>query len=66
MKRSKEDFKAELEDRLSKMFLRQYRREPKSRKEWIDFAKMHGSAVATRLRLEDEMRAAGVNSDVKH
>ena len=66
MKRSKEDFKAELEERLSEMVFMSHGRNPKSQEEWISFAKKHGSAVATRLSLEHEFRAAGVNPNVKH
>jgi hypothetical protein len=39
---------------------------PKSREEWLSFASKHASALATRLMSEDELRAAGVNPDVKH
>ena len=66
MKLSKEDFKDELEKRLSELFVKLHRRHPKSREEWLAFASKHVSAVVTRLKSEDELRAAGVNPDVKH
>jgi hypothetical protein len=66
MKLSKEDFKDELEKRLSELFVKLHRRHPKSREEWLAFASKHASAVVTRLMSEDELRAAGVNPDVKH
>jgi hypothetical protein len=66
MKLSEEDFKDELEKRLSELFVKLHGRHPKSREEWLSFASKHASAVVTTLRSEDELRAAGVNPDVKH
>jgi hypothetical protein len=66
MKRSREQFEAELLERLRDLFLEQHKRSPISQEEFLDFAEKHGNDVVARLKLEDEFRDAGVNPNVKH